>query len=159
MILFSNIKISYVLELPGCTTMAFTVLFLSFLAVAFSNCYTITQDLLPIFPTQEIIGNNLVRHLPNGENVTIICPDDTILNKDTLTCDFKSQADSRNLVNEIKPCDNNCRQYELCDGGCVDKFCPPPLLFNKILEVCDYPGRANCCEFNAKNNSKILQGS
>ncbi|XP_050505781.1 uncharacterized protein LOC114338034 isoform X2 [Diabrotica virgifera virgifera] len=109
MILFSNIKISYVLELPGCTTMAFTVLFLSFLAVAFSNCYTITQDLLPIFPTQEIIGNNLVRHLPNGENVTIICPDDTILNKDTLTCDFKSQADSRNLVNEIKPCDNNCR--------------------------------------------------
>ncbi|XP_072388076.1 uncharacterized protein [Diabrotica undecimpunctata] len=130
-----------------------------FLEVALSNCYTITQDLVPIFPTQEIIDNKLVRHLPNGENVTINCPDDTILNKDTLICDFKSETDIRNLVNEIKPCDNNCRQYELCDGECVDKLCPPPLLFNKILDVCDFPGHANCCEFNAKNNSKILQDS
>ncbi|XP_057656694.1 uncharacterized protein LOC130894116 isoform X1 [Diorhabda carinulata] len=132
-------------------------LFLAISLITGSNTYTISKDVTPVFPKAKLIHNKLVKDLPNGEEIVISCPDDTFLNKETLTCDFIVFSSEPDVSSRVYP-GNDCRKFDLCDGNrCVEKSCPPPLLFNRILGVCDYPEMADCCEFDAKNHNRIIK--
>ncbi|CAH1110566.1 unnamed protein product [Psylliodes chrysocephalus] len=75
------------------------------------SCYTITKDLVPILPSEKLEDDVLVRKLPNGSTVNIICTDDTVLNKKTLTCDFKVGLKKHKLF-YVKPVGDDCSTHK-----------------------------------------------
>ncbi|XP_056638876.1 uncharacterized protein LOC130446561 isoform X2 [Diorhabda sublineata] len=78
-------------------------LFLAISLITGSNTYTISKDVTPVFPKAKLIHNKLVKDLPNGEEIVISCPDDTFLNKETLTCDFIVLSSEPDVSSRVYP--------------------------------------------------------
>lgn len=50
-----------------------------------------------------------------------------------------------------------CRKFVHCAPGIeVVADCPSGLLYNEAIKVCDYPRQANCVEFKASDDTKLV---
>ncbi|KAG5897780.1 hypothetical protein JTB14_019997 [Gonioctena quinquepunctata] len=140
---------------------------LATISVASIHPFTIT-DKDPLLPIQMVLTDNAyTRIVPLKKPMLIVCPEGTVLNKETLTCDFRSDRSNvleANLTAAVDRClqvtmpANDCRHFTLCGpSGSYEMPCSGVLLFNRAIGVCDYPKNSHCCEFVEKNPNKLLQ--
>jgi len=88
-----------------------------------------------------------------GLPIYFSCPDGLLYNPETGVCDDPDQVDCGGgddiscigLVDGAYPHPRSCAAYILCRSEVATvATCPPPLLFDKILRVCNYPDAVVC---------------
>ncbi|XP_011870340.1 PREDICTED: uncharacterized protein LOC105563386 [Vollenhovia emeryi] len=108
----------------------------------------------------------------NGKKILKTCPENLYFNPTLRVCDFSENvachSESANLptaststkcratTGTIKiPHETDCNLYYVCEDG-IDtlKTCPPKLVFNSILKVCDFPENYICNVISAKDDYK-----
>ncbi|KAJ8925644.1 hypothetical protein NQ315_009489 [Exocentrus adspersus] len=147
-----------------------------------ATSFLITEE-DPILPVQQLLNDDtLLRILPNDKKEIVQCLDGTYLDKSTLTCKFENLRPPQVLVGispQVRPhsahphpdmCPSgrigdfenpeNCRSFVSCGAsGAYLVHCAENLLYNEVLNQCDWPKESVCCEFKEKNSSRLLQNA
>jgi len=85
-----------------------------------------------------------------GEGSVYTCPDPYLFDPTLTTCNQPHLVDCQltceGKVDGLHPHPYDCALVISCDGGdSMDVFkCPPPLLFDPVMRICNFPDLVNC---------------
>ncbi|KAF5293903.1 hypothetical protein FQA39_LY13608 [Lamprigera yunnana] len=131
------------------------------------SSYTITFDFEPSFPiiASHSDDNSFIRKYKNKIEV-LTCPESFVYDAAELKCVFENVQNKPNEV-EMVTCPHdyagtltntkNCRTFIDCWYGIgYIMSCNVHLLFNNVTKECDWPDKADCCEFWENDISKLV---
>ncbi|CAG9860550.1 unnamed protein product [Phyllotreta striolata] len=109
----------------------------------------INKDDIVLLPSNKNCSS-FIQCLPDGSQVTFLCPSGLHFNPKNKVCDWPANAKCHDEIKcpsegALLPNPGDCTTYIECSNDMpIIMPCPPGLYFNKDTKQCDYPESANC---------------